>query len=97
MKKTISIHLTGFVFNIEEEAYTILQEYLDDIRKNLIIEEGCDEIMEDIELRIAELFHERIGSTKEVIVQKDILDIMEILGNPSDFASDEDSIPREEK
>ena len=96
MKKTISIHLTGFVFNIEEEAYTILQEYLDDIRKNLIIEEGCDEIMEDIELRIAELFHERIGSTKEVIVQKDILDIMEILGNPTDFASDEDSIPREE-
>ncbi len=96
MKKTISIHLTGFVFNIEEETYALLQDYLDKIRYNLSNEEGCDEIMEDIEMRIAELFQERIGSTKEVIVQKDILDIMEILGNPTDFASEEDYIPQEE-
>ena len=90
MKKTISIHLTGFVFNIEEEAYILLQEYLDKIRQNLSYEEGCDEIMEDIEMRIAELFQERMGLIKEVIVQKDILDIMGILGDPTDFASDEE-------
>lgn len=103
MKKTISIHLAGFVFNIEEDAYTILQEYLDKIRQNLSAEEGCDEIMEDIEMRIAELFQERISTSKQVITHKDLEEIMEILGHPIDFASedetnsDRDNNPNEEE
>lgn len=91
MNKTISVNIAGFVFNIEELAYEQLKEYLDKIRLNFGNEEERDEIMADIELRIAELFHERISTNKEVIIEKDITEIVEILGVPEDFASDDDA------
>lgn len=87
----------GSVFNIEEEAYALLQDYLDKIRQNLSNEEGCDEIMEDIEMRIAELFHERIRSGKEVVTQHDIQEIKAVLGDPTDFATEEESGIRNEQ
>ncbi len=88
MKKTISIHLTGFVFNIEEDAYEILNEYLNKIRVNLTNDAGCAEIMEDIEMRIAELFQEKIGVAKEVITRSDLDQVIIILGDPEDFATE---------
>ncbi|NOQ71672.1 MAG: PspC domain-containing protein [Crocinitomix sp.] len=90
MNKTISINISGFVFNIEEQAYEHLKQYLDKIRNNFNNEEERDEIMADIELRIAELFQEKIAPNKEVIVDEDIVQIQDILGLPEDFASDED-------
>lgn len=95
MNKTISINIAGFVFNIEEQAYETLSRYLEDIRKKFSNEAERDEIMDDIELRIAELFQEKISSSKEVIVDSDIDEIMEILGHPEDFATDEEEIHQE--
>lgn len=91
MKKTISINISGFVFNIEEEAYDQLRQYLKNIRKNFNNEDEREEIMADIEARIAELFQERISPIKEVIDEKDIEDIATIMGNPEDFSTDEES------
>lgn len=90
MNKTISINISGFVFNIEEQAYEHLKQYLDKIRNNFSNEDERDEIMADIELRIAELFQETIAPNKEVIVEEDIVQIQDILGLPEDFASDDD-------
>lgn len=90
MNKTISINISGFVFNIEEQAYEHLKQYLDKIRNNFSNEDERDEIMADIELRIAELFQEKIAPNKEVIVEEDIVQIQEILGLPEDFASADD-------
>ena len=56
MKKTVNVNIAGFVFHIEEEAYLILQEYLNAIERKFKNESERQEIMRDIESRIAELF-----------------------------------------
>ena len=53
MKKTISINISGVVFNIEEDAYDDLRQYLDTISGYFTDSDGRDEIMTDIEARIA--------------------------------------------
>lgn len=89
MNKTISINIAGFVFNIEEQAYDKLSKYLESIRRNFQNEEDCEDIMSDIESRIAELFHERISDSKEVILSSDVEEIILIMGKPEDYISDE--------
>ena len=55
MKKTLTINLSGIVFNIDEDAYDVLQEYLNKLELRFTGEDG-KEIMRDIEARLAELF-----------------------------------------
>jgi len=55
MNKTVSIHLQGFPFIFEEQAYTTLDSYLNALRNVLQHEEGMEEIIQDVELRIVEL------------------------------------------
>src|SRR5690625_6023824 len=62
MDKTISISLGGFSFIIDEVAYNKLKKYLDQIRISWGNIEGVDEIMSDVEVRIAELFKDRLRS-----------------------------------
>ena len=40
MKKTLSINLGGTVFNIDEDAYQLLDKYLNNLRIHYCIEEG---------------------------------------------------------
>ncbi len=61
MNKTVSIHIQGFAFILEEQAYDQLRNYLNDLASVLQHEEGKDEILQDIELRIVELLQERVG------------------------------------
>lgn len=89
MNKTISINIGGFVFNIEEDAYQKLYQYLNTIKKNFTSEEERDEIMHDIELRIAEIFQACLSVSKQVIMDKDIEQMIEIMGRPEDYVSDE--------
>lgn len=91
MKKTISINISGLVFNIEEEAYNVLSNYLEEIRGILAQQEGVDEILEDIESRIAELFNERLHDHKAVITYDDVADIIQIMGSPKQYKLDDDS------
>ena len=93
MKKTISINVAGLVFNIEEQGYERLKDYLEAIRRIFSNEAGASEIMEDIESRIAELFHERLGKLKEVITLSDIEEVIKIMGEPRDYAVDADDEP----
>ncbi len=92
MNKTVSANISGFVFNIEENAYDQLRQYLKSIRSKFNDEEEREEIMADIEARIAELFQERISLNKEVILETDISDIIEILGQPADFSTEDETI-----
>ncbi len=93
MNKTISINISGIVFNIEEQAYDELRAYIENIRQNLINEEEREEIINDIEMRIAELFQERLNTQKQVITLDDITDIKTILGLPEQFNSTDESAP----
>lgn len=90
MKKTIRINISGLIFNIDEDAYEKLQQYLGSITKKFINTEEGNEIIADVEARIAELFHERIGDRKEVVNKYDVEHIIEIMGLPEDFENEED-------
>jgi phage shock protein PspC (stress-responsive transcriptional regulator) len=88
MKKTININLAGFVFYIDEDAYETLQKYLNNIRTYLGNTEGREEIIDDIESRIAELFSEK---QKQVITLIEVNEVIEVMGQPEDYMSEEES------
>jgi len=89
MNKTISINIGGFVFNIEEDAYQKLFHYLTTIKKNFTEAEEREEIMNDIEARIAEIFQSKLSVAKEVILEKDVDQVIEIMGKPEEYVSEE--------
>ncbi|AEW87205.2 hypothetical protein FCOL_12020 [Flavobacterium columnare ATCC 49512] len=83
------MNLGGFFFHIDEDAYQKLNRYFSAIRNSLSIE-GRDEIMNDIESRIAELFSEKLGSSKQVLSLNDIDDVIDIMGQPEDYKIEEE-------
>ena len=90
MNKTISINLGGFFFHIDEDAYQKLSRYFDAVKRSLS-PDGRDEIMKDIESRIAELFQERIQNDKQVIGLIEIDAVIAIMGQPEDYKIDEET------
>lgn len=95
MNKTISINLGGFFFHIDEDAYQKLSRYFDAVKRSLS-PEGRDEIIKDIESRIAELFQERIKNEKQVITLSEIDEVIAIMGQPEDYKIDEETSYRNE-
>ena len=85
MNKTININLAGSFFHVDENAYAHLQKYLDAVRATLSPEDSIEEIMNDIEARIAELFSESITSNDQVITLSRVKEIIDIMGQPQDF------------
>ena len=57
MKKTLTVNLGGTVFNIDDDAYRLLDNYLSNLKIHFRKEAGADEIIDDIERRISELFN----------------------------------------
>lgn len=90
MKKTVSINIRGINFMIEEDAYELLQNYLERLENTLKNEEGSQEIIEDIELRIAEICTSKLTDSKTVIEYGDIQEILATLGNPEDYIEDDE-------
>ncbi len=95
MKKTFTINISGIVFHIDEDAYEQLQTYLNKIHRRFEGTEEGKEILTDIETRIAELFTERITSSKQVICEDDVSEIIGIMGDPTEF-DEEGEEPAEE-
>lgn len=92
MKKIININLSGRVIPIEDSAYEKLQAYIESLRRYFANEEGRDEIINDIESRIAELLHEKVRKGTEAISDADIEEIITSMGRVEDFeAEDKDS------
>lgn len=89
MNKTISINLGGFFFHIDEDAYQKLSRYFDAVKRSLA-PDGRDEIMKDIESRIAELFQERLKNDKQVVGLTEIEEVISIMGQPEDYKIDDD-------
>ena len=90
MKKIININLSGRVIPIEDAAYEKLQAYIESLRKFFAKEEGRDEIINDIESRIAELMSEKVRKGAEAITDADVDEIINSMGRPEDF--DEETI-----
>ena len=88
MNKTVTINLSGFVFHINEDAYSALQAYLNEIRNYIGQQEGAEEMLADIESRIAELLQSAMGQSRQVVDMNDVNRVREVLGDPADFASE---------
>lgn len=85
MNKTIDINIANQIFHLDENAYLSLKNYLDAIKAYLANEQSQEEIIQDIEARIAELFIERMISDKQVINTEDVNEIIKIMGQPEDY------------
>lgn len=96
MKRTFTINLNNSIFNIDEDAYNVLQNYLTSLKNHFSKEEGGDEILQDIENRISEIFKTKTSTFKEVITISDVNSIIETLGKP-EFIIENDSENQEKK
>ncbi len=93
MKKNITINLYGTLYAIDEDAYALLDKYLDNMRGYFGRRAGGDEIADDIERRVAELFSELSEQGVAAITVEHVRGIISRIGNPEemDAAQDEDA------
>jgi phage shock protein PspC (stress-responsive transcriptional regulator) len=92
MNRTITMNLSGIIFHIEEDAYEKLNKYLATIKGYFNATEGRDEIMGDIESRIAEMLQEKVNLTKQAVLLADIESIIAVMGKPEDFAGENEQV-----
>ncbi|WP_430425163.1 PspC domain-containing protein [Maribacter litoralis] len=90
MNKTVNINLANMLFHIDEEAYNIMRRYLESVKRSFANTPGSDEIIADIEARIAELFHDKLENERQVITQKEVDEVIAIMGQPEDYMVDEE-------
>ena len=90
MNKTVNINLANSLFHIDDTAYDKLRRYLESVKKSFAGTAGSDEIIADIEARVAELFLEKMENERQVITQKEVDAVINIMGQPEDYMVDED-------
>lgn len=95
MKKTLTVNLGGTVYHIDDDAYNLLDNYLNNLRYHFRKEEGADEIVRDMETRIAELFDEYIRTGLQVITVEQVEAVIARMGNPEDLNTDDDEEKKE--
>ena len=91
MNKTVNINIGGIFFNVDENAFQKLSRYFDAIKRSLSNSSGQDEIMKDIEMRVAELLEERQKSDKHVVNLQDVDAVVSVMGQPEDYRIDEEN------
>ena len=97
MKKNITINLCGRLFQIDEDAYELLQQYIESLRQSFGRKEDGDEIVNDIEARIAELFDELRQQDVEAITIDHVKDIITRIGKPEQLTGEDEGKEEEHK
>jgi phage shock protein PspC (stress-responsive transcriptional regulator) len=90
MKKTFTINISGSVFHIDDDAFEKLQRYLQLLNRHFGTAIEGQEILQDIEARIAELFIEKTGNKVEVITDAMVDEVIARMGKPEDFMEPEE-------
>ncbi|MCU4166136.1 PspC domain-containing protein [Carboxylicivirga caseinilyticus] len=90
MNKTVTININGSQFFIDEDAYARLSDYLKKIELSFKKQESGDEIIKDIESRIAELFEEKIKRETDVVTMQMVEEMISIMGQPEDMTGEEE-------
>ncbi len=90
MKKTIDVSLAGLLFHLDEPAYHKLKKYLNAVRRTIPQNNEADEVLHEVEARIAELFLEKQQNPQQVINEKNVDEVISILGQPEDFEEEID-------
>jgi phage shock protein PspC (stress-responsive transcriptional regulator) len=92
MKKVININFQGRVIPIEESAYDILKQYIESLRRYFANEESREEIINDIESRIGELFAERLKKGATCITDDDVNAVIVSMGRPEELEAEDAEI-----
>lgn len=95
MNKTVNINLGGMFFHIDEDAFQKLNRYFEAVKRSLSNSTGKDEIMKDIEMRIAELLTEKNKGEKQVVGIRDVEEIITVMGQPEDYRIDDENTSEE--
>ena len=90
MKKTFTINISGTIFHIDDDAFEKLQKYLHMLNKHFGPAMEGQEILQDIEARIAELFLEKTSNKVEVITDSMVDEVIARMGKPEDFMEAEE-------
>ena len=85
MKTSININLFGTLYAIDEDAHQLLRQYLDNMKSYFSKQVGGDEITDDIEHRVAELFWELKQAGNESITIEQVRNIIQEIGNPEEM------------
>ena len=85
MKKNITINLCGRLFAIDEDAYEMLATYEQSLRNYFRTREGGEEIAEDLEARIAELFDDLKAQGAEAINIDHVREVIHRIGQPEEM------------
>lgn len=88
MKRTFPANINGKVYNIDEDAYGLLQKYFTQLRESFPGSEGV-EISADIEARVGEIFDEKMADGPKVVTIYDVNEVIERMGRPEQIIDDE--------
>ncbi len=97
MKKNITINLFGTLYNIDEDAYQLLDNYLQSMKRYFGTKDGGEEIADDIEHRVAELLWEKKEQGLDAISIEIIKEIIGKIGNAEEIAGEEETENEERK
>ncbi len=90
MKKIVNVNIGGVPFTLDEDAYQLLSQYLDTL--HALYHDDDDDMVSDIEARIAELLLENVAEGR-IVTLADIQREIAVIGDPHDFdaaAADEE-------
>ena len=87
MKKNININLFGTLYAIDEDACTLLENYLENMRSYFAKRDGGDEIFDDIEHRVAEHLWSLKENGMTAIDIDTVKQIISSIGNPDEMES----------
>ena len=97
MKKTLTVNLGGTVYHIDEDAYVLLDNYLNNLKYHFRNEADADEIVRDMETRISELFSEYINQGQQVITIDNVEEVIARMGKPEEINSENDAYNEDNK
>jgi phage shock protein PspC (stress-responsive transcriptional regulator) len=95
MNQTLTVNISGMVFHIEVDAYDTLKNYLNKIKSYFNNSEEREEIMLDIESRIAELFSGMMSEKNQVITATDVEQVISVMGKPEQYISEDEEQTQE--
>ena len=87
MKQILNINLGGYPVTIDTDAYEHLSRYLDAIEQHFKESDAAEEILSDIEGRMAELFKENIHP-RTIVTMPDVKAAIDIMGTPEMFGAE---------
>jgi phage shock protein PspC (stress-responsive transcriptional regulator) len=88
MNKIIKVNLGRQAFTLAQDAHELLKTYLDEIENTT---GKSTAVIEEVELRVAELLTERGIDEQKVVLRSDIEAIKRQLGEASDFKDNDES------